>query len=159
VPVDDALLSSDDWRCVAAGLDAHPAHAWTNRYTPSHLRWRLSSPDGAAYVVHIADEVVGVSTVDRLGPVPMAVILKLLPRDGRRGPLPARAIIDAACRFHGAPAAVYAGWNAHVPVRGARPPRRLQPSPLNLVYLSTSPSAPNDTFALDTFEFLDMDAY
>ncbi len=157
--VDAALLDSAAWAEIAAGLDAHPAHAWTNRYTASHLRWRLSSPDSKPYAVHVGDEVVAVSTVDHAGPLPMAVVLKLLPREGRRGPLSPRAVIDAACRHHGAPAAVYAGWNAHVPVRGLRPPRRLQPSPLNLVYRSTSAEAPNETFALDTYEFLDMDAY
>jgi hypothetical protein len=157
--VDAALLADGAWQAVARGLDAHPAHGWTNRYTPAHLAWRLASPDSAPYVVHVGDEVVAVSTVDHAGPVPMAVVLKLLPRDGRRGPLRSRAVIDAACAFHGAPAAVYAGWNAHVPVRGVRPPRRLQPSPLNLVYRSTSPERPVETFVLDTWEFLDMDAY
>jgi hypothetical protein len=159
VAVDASLLDDARWAEVARGLDAHPAHAWTNRYTPSHLAWRLRSPDGAPYAVHVGEALVCVSTVDHLGPVPMAVILKLLPRDGRRGPLSPRQVIDAACAFHGARAAVYAGWNAHAPVRGLHPPRRLQPSPLNLVYRSTSPEAPNRTFALDTWEFLDMDAY
>jgi hypothetical protein len=55
--------------------------------------------------------------------------------------------------------AIYAGFNAHVRVRGIRPPRRLQPSPLNLIYRSLSPDAPKVSFTLDTFEFLDMDAY
>jgi hypothetical protein len=35
----------------------------------------------------------------------------------------------------------------------------LQPSPLNLIFRSLHPDVPNDTFVLDTFEFLDMDAY
>jgi hypothetical protein len=47
-----------------------------------------------------------------------------------------------------------------VPVRGIRSPRKLQPSPLNLVFKSLDEArAPSATFALDTFEFLDMDAY
>ena len=55
--------------------------------------------------------------------------------------------------------AVYAGFNRQVPVRGVRPPRRLLPAPLNLIYRSLSTEAPKETFVLDTFEFLDRDAY
>ena len=70
------------------------------------------------------------------------------------------AIVGAACRFHRAPYAVYAGFNAHVQVRGIQPPRRLQPSPLHLILRSLSPATSTRTsLALDTFEFLDMDAY
>ena len=68
-------------------------------------------------------------------------------------------MIGAACRFHRAPYAVYAGFNAHVRVRGIQPPRRLQPSPLNLILRSLSDDVDQETLALDTFEFLDMDAY
>ena len=48
-------------------------------------------------------------------------------------------MIAAACRFHRAPYAVYAGFNARVRVRGIQPPRRLQPSPLHLILRSLSP--------------------
>jgi hypothetical protein len=54
---------------------------------------------------------------------------------------------------------VYAGFNARVHVRGIQPPRRLQPSPLHLILRSLSPAVDQGTLALDTFEFLDMDAY
>jgi len=40
-----------------------------------------------------------------------------------------------------------------------QPPRRLQPSPLHLIERSLSPAIDQTTFAVDTFEFLDMDAY
>jgi hypothetical protein len=46
-----------------------------------------------------------------------------------------------------------------VPVRGLRPPRRLLPAPLNLIVKSLDPALPQDEMALDTYEFLDMDAY
>jgi hypothetical protein len=88
-----------------------------------------------------------------------AVILKLMPRGGREGPLPADAVIGAACRFHRAPYAVYAGFNEHVRVCGFTPPRRLQPSPLNFILRSLSDDVDQETLAVDTFEFLDMDAY
>jgi hypothetical protein len=69
------------------------------------------------------------------------------------------AVIGAACRFHRAPYAVYAGFNAHVAVRGVQPPRRLQPSPLHLILRGLAPDFDQDGLTLDTFEFLDMDAY
>ena len=93
--------------------------------------------------------------------LPFAVILKLLPRrplaDGET--VSSRGAIAAACRYHRAPAAVYAGFNAHVRVRGVRPPRRIQPAPLNLLFRSLSDEVPQETFTLDTYEFLDFDAY
>jgi hypothetical protein len=61
--------------------------------------------------------------------------------------------------YHRAPVIVYAGFNARVRVRGLRPPRRWQPSPLNLIFRSLTERAPKRGFRLDTFEFLDMDAY
>ena len=78
-----------------------------------------------------------------------------------RGGSPARPerVIAAACRFHRAPYAVYAGFNARVHVRGIQPPRKLQPSPLHLILRSLSPAIDQDALTLETFEFLDMDAY
>jgi hypothetical protein len=92
--------------------------------------------------------------------VRFAVLLKVFPRPGAALPLPAAPLIAAACRYHRAPLCVYAGFNAHVRVRGIRSPRRFQPSPLNLVFKSLDERrGPTATFRLDTFEFLDMDAY
>jgi hypothetical protein len=86
-----------------------------------------------------------------------AVILKLLVRGDAS--VKAEPVIAAACRFHRAPYAVYAGFNARVKVRGIQPPRKLQPSPLHLILRSLSPAVDQDPLAVDTFEFLDMDAY
>jgi hypothetical protein len=157
-PVDAAWLRSPALEELAAGLDAHPARGYTNRYTLEQLRWRLSCPH-AAYVVHVAPDLVAVSTRDRRFGVPAAMILKLLPRDGRSGPIASRQMIAAVCRHHRAPYAVYAGWNAHVPVQGVRPPRRLQPSPLYLILRTLAGGMDQQRLELDTFEFLDMDAY
>jgi hypothetical protein len=112
-----------------------------------------------SFALHASDQLVGVSTTDTRYGVRAAVILKLLPRDGRSGPIRADPIVAAACRFHRAPYAVYAGFNEHVEVRGIRPPRRLQPSPLHLILRSLSDDVDQETLAVDTFEFLDMDAY
>jgi GNAT superfamily N-acetyltransferase len=139
-------------------LAAVPARAWTNVWDGDFLRWRLSAPNCGPFAVHIGPSVVAVSTAAEVKGVPVAVLLKLVARHGRSGVSGAPAVA-AACRFHGARLAVYAGFNRHVRVRGVQPPRRLQPSPLNLIYRSLSDEAPKETFALDTFEFLDMDAY
>ncbi len=156
--VDAAYLASPEFAHLASGLDRAPVTQWTNSYTAEYLRWRLACPS-TTYAIHVSDDLVAITTTDKRFGVPAAVILKLLPRDGRSGPLPADPIVAAACRFHRAPYAVYAGFNAHARVRGFQPPKRLQPSPLNLIIRSLSPSVDQGPLAIDTFEFLDMDAY
>lgn len=156
--VDADYLASDEFAALAAGLDRSPVAQWTNSYSVEYLRWRLACPS-TTYAIHVSDELVAITTTDQRARVPAAVVLKLLPRDGRAGPLRADRLVSAACRFHHAPYAVYAGFNAHVMVRGMQPPRRLQPSPLNLIIRSLSPTIDQGPLMIDTFEFLDMDAY
>jgi hypothetical protein len=158
VAVDAAGLDAPEVQRVLTELDDHPARGYTNRHTPAYLRWRLSRPH-AQYILHVGSDLVAISTVDQRFGVRAAVILKLLPRGGRSGPISSRQMIAAVCRHHRAPYAVYAGWNAHVPVRGLQPPRRLQPSPLYLILRTLSAPLDQDDLVLDTFEFLDMDAY
>jgi hypothetical protein len=154
--VDAALLGSERFAALTAGLDDFPVQQWTNSYTTEYLRWRLACPS-TQFALHTTDEMVAVTTTDTRFGVRAAVILKLLVRDD--GPVRSEPVIAAACRFHRAPYAVYAGFNARVHVRGIQPPRTLQPSPLHLILRSLSPDIDQDTLALDTFEFLDMDAY
>jgi hypothetical protein len=154
--VDAALLASDRFAELTAGLDAFPVDQWTNSYTPEYLRWRLACPS-TTYALHTSDDLVAVSTTDTRFRVRAAVILKLLRRSEQA--VRADRVIAAACRFHRAPYAVYAGFNARVQVRGIQPPRKLQPSPLHLILRSLSPAINQDALTLDTFEFLDMDAY
>jgi hypothetical protein len=153
------LLGSDLFADLAAGLDDAPADQWTNCWTPEYLRWRLAAPNGARFTIHRNDELVGVSTTEHRAGVPIAVVLKLLPRHGRAGPLSAHRLISAICHHHRAPAALYAGHNRHVVVRGIPLPERLKPVPLNLCVLALDEKIDQATFALDTFELLDMDAY
>ena len=156
--VDAAYLASTEFEQLAAELDAFPVTQWTNSYTAEYLRWRLACPS-TSYAIHVSDDLVAITTTEKRAGIPAAVILKLLPRGERSGPLRADHIVSAACRFHRAPYGVYAGFNAHVVVRGIQPPRRLQPSPLNLIIRSLSPDIDQDPLMIDTFEFLDMDAY
>jgi hypothetical protein len=67
--------------------------------------------------------------------------------------------VRTALRHHRAAFAVYAGFNGRARVRGVPPPRRLQPSPLNLIVRHLDPTVDQDAIRLHPFEFLDMDAY
>lgn len=159
-PVDAALLAGEAFAQWTADLDWVPVRHWTQSWDTEFVRWRLGRPDGG-YVLHVAPDALAVS-VRAKGPlgVPAAVLLKVWPRPGAALPLSADRFVRAACTAHRAPACVYAGFNAHVTVRGITAPRRLLPSPLNLVFKELDAErAPAGTFALDTWEFLDMDAY
>jgi hypothetical protein len=156
VRVDAALLASDRFAELTNSLDDFSVQHWTNSYTTDYLRWRLASPS-TRFALHATDDVVAITTTDTRFGVRAAVILKLLPRSD--APVRPDAVIGAACRFHRAPYAVYAGFNARVRVRGIQPPRRLQPSPLHLILRSLSTTVDQELLTLDTFEFLDMDAY
>ena len=158
--VDGDWLASADFAQLAAEIDGHAASGWTQSWSPEQLRWRLAQPRGG-YVVHVSDDLLAVSVEHRFAGLAFAVIVKFLPRRPLAvgETLSSRGAIAAACRYHRAPAAVYAGFNAHVRVRGVRPPRRLQPAPLNLLFRSLSDEVPQETFTLDTYEFLDFDAY
>ena len=83
--------------------------------------------------------------------------------------LPA-AVIAAALSHHRVPVAVYAGFNAHVPVRGIAIPKRIQPAPLNLLFIARDEASqflgldldeagPQAPATFDTFELLDFDAF
>jgi hypothetical protein len=154
--VDAALLASDRFADLTADLDTFPVEHWTNSYTAEYLRWRLACPS-TRYAIHTDDDLVAITTSDTRFGVRAAVVLKLLRRSDR--PVVADALVGAACRFHRAPYAVYAGFNTGVEVRGAQPPRRLQPSPLHLILRSLASEVDQAALDLDTFEFLDMDAY
>jgi len=161
--VDAAFLRGPDLADLAASIDPSVDHRWEQVWAGSFLRWRLGRPDGE-YVVHASADFFVVSTrVHRAG-VRFAAVLKILPRGGasRRGtdPLPGAAAVAAACAYHRAPFAVYAGFNARVRVGGVPLPMRLRPSPLNLILKSLDRDVlPQDDFELATFEFLDSDAY
>jgi hypothetical protein len=150
-------LTSSEATAWFADLDAAPAEGWVNRWTPEHLRWRLAWPGCGPYTVHRGEHLVAVSTVVPVAGVPVAVVLKLLPRAGASLPLSGRPAVTEACRAHRAPFAVYAGFNRHVHLRGLPAPDRAKPAPLNLMVYSLDPAIDQDAFVLDTFELLDMD--
>jgi hypothetical protein len=146
-----------------------PIDGWAQSWATEFALWRLSRPDvveqaavrGRGYALHVAPDAMAV-TVRAPAPlhIPAAVLLKVWPRPGARLPVATGALVAAACRHHRAPFCVYAGWNRHAVVRGVPVPRPAQPSPLNVVLKVLDESAVDrDTFSLDTWELLDMDAY
>ncbi|MBI2705403.1 MAG: hypothetical protein HYX32_08965 [Actinobacteria bacterium] len=158
-PVQDNFVDSPTFKELSVGLDDGPVEHWTHSWTPEYLRWRLASPNGARFAVHASDELFAVSTASAFRGVPVAVIVKLLVRGAAAGPVSGHAAVSEACRFHRAPAAVYAGFNKFVSIKGVPAPERLKPAPLNLEFCSLTDRIRQDEFILDTFEFLDMDAY
>jgi GNAT superfamily N-acetyltransferase len=156
---DAAFLAGDRFAEIAPRLDSAPAQAWTNCWSVDYLRWRLSAPNCGPFSLHVSDDLVALSTTDQAFGQRVAVIVKLIGLQRGTGRISGHPAIEAACAHHGARFAVYAGFNRRVRVLGVQPPRRFQPSPLNLIFRSLSPEVPKAGFVLDTFEFLDMDAY
>ena len=137
-------------------MDRHPVAAWSTDWTPEALRWRLSCPF-ARYWIHTSDDLALVTTRISHKKLPITVVLKMFPLGP--GPMPATKAIRSITRWHRSAFAVYAGINPAVTIRGIKPPRRLQPSPLNLIVRSLDPSVDKTEIDFDTFELLDTDAY
>ena len=152
----DEWLASTDFDAFAAKVDRHPVCGWATDYEPQVLRWRLACPS-TRYSVHITNDLALVTVRARYGPLPACVVVKAFPLTDTK--VNANRAIQSAARHHRAAFAVYAGFNRSVVVRGIRSPRRLQPSPLNLIVRHLDPSVDQDALVLDTFEFLDMDAF
>ena len=169
-------LHSAEFAAFAARIDHHSPQGWSTDWHPEVLRWRLSCPF-TRYWVHIADDLALVTTRTVYARLPVTVVLKIFPLlktdSSHRPSLPLNAgpstkpspplnagrAIRAVTVKQRSAFAVYAGFNASVRVGGIAPPRRLQPSPLNLVIRSYGTSIDQEGLKLDTFEFLDMDAY
>lgn len=155
--VTPAYLVSSDFSHLYETLDLTADTGWARSWTIDVLRWRLSQP-GARYAVVETSDVVAIVTVTHHARVPVVAILKLFARKGAVRPT-ASNVVAAACTRLRAPAAVYAGFNAKVRITGVPIPKRLRPSPLNLIVRSFDDGRPVEDLALGTFEFLDFDAY
>ncbi len=157
IAVDESFLASERFTSLAAELDGSPSTEWVQSWDADVLRWRLSRPD-VEYVMHIGPDAIAVSMVQHAYGVPLAVILKMLPRGNPGRRLRGDHLVTAACRFHRAPVALYAGMNKDIGIKGWPLPRDLLPAPLNLVCLTLS-ELDQDRFRFETFEFLDFDAF
>ena len=161
----DRWLESQDFEDFAAMVDRHAVSGWATDWSPDVLRWRLACPF-ARYWVHVADDVALVTTRTSYAGVHATAVLKVFPiTPGGSGsgpsaePVQATGAIRSAARHHRSAFAVYAGFNAAATVSGIAPPRRLLPSPLNLIVRSLDEAVDAESLELDTFELLDMDAY
>lgn len=155
--ITDEWLDSVEFAELAATIDRQPVNGWSTDYTPDVLRWRLACPS-TDYVVHVADDLALITTKSALGPIPACVVLKVFPLVGG-ATVDATRAVRSATRWHRAAFAVYAGFSGSARIRGVRPPRWIQPSPLNLAMRNLDRSADQNALLIDTFEFLDMDAY
>jgi len=155
-----AFRASPGFDTLADSLDYAPTERLSQRYSKELLRWRLGAPD-TRYALHAGRDAVVVSTVSRVRGVPLAVIVKTFRRaTAPRKRVPANGAIAAACRYHRAPAAVYAGFSASCEVRGVRVPERYKPAPLNLVVRSARRGFVDPRVVeFDAFEFFNFDAF
>jgi len=151
---DGAAFASGGLAAGAEGLLSPPPGGEGRLWDPQTLRWRLERP-GARYALHRRADLLAVSTAERRGGVSVAVLLKVFAAMPL-GPQAQRALIRAVCRHHRAPTALHVGLNELTGFRGVALPRRLRPSPLNLIRrnLTAAERAP-----IVRFELLDFDAY
>ena len=165
--VTEAWLAGDELDALVASIVPASDGGWTQAWSAEILRWRLSNP-AADYRVHVHRDAIAVTTRTVHRHVPVTVVLKLFARTPHPDPRAASHLASAACRQDRSPAAVYVGFNDRVPFRGMRVPRRMAPSPLNLLFfradqakavvgLESAPPAVEDV-TLACFELLDFDA-
>ena len=153
------VLESDLLDEVSAGGFALPVGpGWSPVWTPEYLRWRLARP-GARYVLHVSDDLVVVSTAERIKGVPFAMVLKVLARHPLLRPARLSVVARAVAGHHRTPFVVHWGRNPHLVVKGVRLPQERMPSPLALVLHSFHDDFVPAGFELAAMEFLDFDAY
>lgn len=152
---DSAAFAPNGLAADLEALTGAPTVGEARRWTLETLRWRLARP-GSRYALHGRDDLLAVSCEDRRHGVRVAILLKVF----ASAPVSAsarRALIRAACRFHGAPLALHVGLNDLLDFPGVALPQRLRESPLNLIYRSLGEHG--RPASIVSFEFLDFDAY
>jgi len=150
-------LESRELFALASTFDDRPGRGLSHRWTPSLLKWRLASP-AARYAVHHSPDVAIVTCLEHRMGVPIAVVVKTFRRGGEPR-VGANAAIAAACRFHRAPVALYAGFSAKTRVVGVPLPSRLKPAPLNLCVRRYDDRNGEPDPRLEAFELFDFDAF
>jgi len=154
------FLQSQEFNAICTAIEAGQAMTGTvQNWTGDKLRWRLSSPR-AKYAVHTHRTGTLVTTSAPLAAgIPAVMALKFFPHSPAQQ-VDSKALLRKAAGFHRSPFFVYSGFNAQASPRGLPLPRRLLPSPLNLIYRRLDDSMPNpEEVNFSTFEFLDFDAY
>ena len=160
--VDRALLESDRLGELLADTDLAPRRGVRLWWHLDVLRWRLASPL-STYTLHVADDMVAVSTTTTWRGVRVAVLMKVLVRgkrrraDGLRKAWFTPAMVGEVCAHHRTPLALYVGMNSDVRVFGALVPQRYLPSPLHLCFKAVPRRIGTSDLRFDSFELLDFD--
>ena len=161
--VNPAFLESRAFETICRRIDFSGGGGWQQRWSQDRLKWRLSSPAGR-YVMHVGQHIVAITTGKRAAGLPIAIVLRVFPMhegadaDDRSRDL--KTLLAAMCRAHGAFLYLYAGLNRQVRVPGISVPRKILPSPLNLLYRPLTGQAPaKEAFEPAVYEFLDFDVY
>lgn len=158
VSVTPEYLQSRAFDDLVSSIDFSPGEGWSHEWSPELLAWRLRAPH-ARYALHASSDVVIVTTAVRHAGVPVCVVVKTFRRLGSRKEF-ANEVVARACRFHRAPAAIYAGFSNVVRLVGVPLPNRFKPAPLNLIVRSLRPGFLNEQeFEFDRFEFFDFDPF
>jgi hypothetical protein len=153
----EALLGSQLSELLAT-IDFSPGERFSHQWDADLLRWRLGSPI-SKYSVLWDDNVVIVTTRQKLRFGAATVVLKMFARRGAPPRTSALSLVGYACRRDRTPLAVYAGYNARVTLPGVAVPRKVLPSPLNLLIHPLPSGLSGATFDIETIEFLDFDQY
>lgn len=157
--IDAEFLASKRFNLIANRLQTTRSHGAAQEWTIEKLRWRLASPR-TRYALHRHESGILITTMaaTQLG-VRIVVVLKFLPsRDVNR--MDVTKLLRRAAAYHKSPFFIYSGFNECAPIKGIILPRRLLPSPLNLIYRKLDQVMPEACdLHIDAFEFLDFDAY
>lgn len=149
-------LDDPDVRSALGSVDAVAGPGWGQRWDAILLRWRVEMPMGD-YRLHLLPDCVAISTTDKVAGLPVAVLLKVLPTGADR--VRGGRVAARVARSHRTPLVVHWGVNSDLRLPGIRLPKRLQPSPLEVVLHLFDDGALPDDPTLGRFELLDLDAY
>ncbi len=153
------FLKSKTFKTIVKQLNDAPTEGWAQQWVPDKLAWRLARP-GARYALHLNDNALVISTFDTFKGIPIAIILKFFLLSNQKN-IRLFSILTAICKYYGTFFYLYAGFNAHAKTIGLSLPRRIAPSPLNLIYRPICPDRYKNQNRIDLtkFEFFDFDAY
>ena len=119
------------------------------------LTWRLSRP-GSQYFLHLSPSALLISTTAFFRGFKTALILKALPLKPCDERLSISPFISNVAKHHRTPFIIYWGENQYFEMKGIKIPRKIQPSPLELVLHFFEKK---HDFQLTGFELLDFDAF
>lgn len=157
-PVHADFLGSERFSEIVANLKTRGSDDAEQEWPVEKLRWRLSSPK-SKYVMHTHHSGILITTTSVQFGLTIVVVLKFIPAVGTVR-MDAKKLVKEAASYYRTPFFIYSGFNKHATLKGAPLPRRLLPSPLNLIYRRLDSSMPGENeIAFGTFEFLDFDAY